>query len=74
MDEKNPFTKRDWNLTQQMILQKEDPERAEQLRAEGHFLDSERERMRRKRSLSEFNLLNATEKVRFIRDGGEVTA
>ena len=74
MDEKNPFKKRDFNLTEQMILQKEDPERAAQLRAEAHFLDSERERMRRRRSLSEFNLLSTPEKVAFIRSGGEVTA
>jgi hypothetical protein len=73
-DKKNPFTKRDWNLTEQMVLTKEDPEKAKQLQAEAHFLDSERERMRRRRSLSEFNLLSAAEKVQFIRDGGEVTA
>ena len=72
MDEKNPFTKRDFNLTEQMILTKENPELAAQLRAEAHFLDAERERLRRRRSLIEFNKLTAAEKVRFIRDGGEV--
>ena len=68
----NPFSKRNWNLTRQMELTKEDPEKAEELRAEAHFLDAEHERLKKRRSLAEFNKLSASEKVLFIRGGGEI--
>ena len=72
MDETNPFAKRTWNLTQQMILTKENPEKAAQMAAEAHFLDSEHERLKTKRSLVEFNKLTAGDKIKFIKNGGVV--
>ena len=68
----NPFAKQHFNLTEQMIVTREDPTLAKQLEAEAVHLDAELERKQKTRTVAEFNELDKDGKINFIRGGGEV--
>jgi len=69
----NPFTKRHLNLTQQGILYHSDPALYAKLQAQAPQLDAEAERLKRTRTLQEFNQLDTAAKVKFLQSGGEVS-
>jgi len=70
--DRNPFQKRYFNLTEQGRLYKEDPKRYEKLKAEAVVLDAEEARKQRTRTLNEFNRMDTAQKLAFISKGGEV--
>ena len=68
----NPFSKLFNNLTEQMLIVKQDPGLAKQLQEEAKILDAEYERKKRTRTLGEFNEMTRDGKVQFIQAGGEI--
>ena len=70
---RNPFTKRHFNLTHQAVLHQSDRALHDRLKAAAPAIDAEAERIKRTRSLYEFNQLDAAGKIAFIRNGGEVS-
>ena len=68
----NPFSKKYYNMTEQMVVTKENPELAKQLKAAAVHLDAELERKQKTRTVAEFNELDKAGKINFIRRGGEV--
>jgi len=69
----NPWAKKTFNLTQQMMIEKADPKLAQKMKQEASELDAEERRKTHTRSLAEFNEMDKDGKINFIRDGGEVT-
>ena len=68
----NPFTKQNFNLTEQMKVTREDPSLADQLKVEALAIDAENDRKTRTRTLDEFNSLSTNQKLEFIKNNGEI--
>jgi len=68
----NPFSRHDFNLTEQMKIARENPSMAEKMRTEAAQLDAEETRKKNTRSLDEFNALSKEQKITFISNNGEV--
>jgi hypothetical protein len=68
----NPWTKKGFNLTHQATIDQTDPALAKRLREEAPRMDEEEHRKTHTRNLAEFNELDQTAKIAFIRNGGEV--
>jgi len=68
----NPFSKKFFNLTEQMKIEKSDPDLAQKLKVQAAGLDAEEERKKNTRSLDEFNALSKEQKIAFISSGGVV--
>jgi len=68
----NPFSRKDFNLTEQMKIARENPSMAEKMRTEAAQLDAEETLKKNTRSLDEFNALSKEQKITFISNNGEV--
>jgi hypothetical protein len=70
---RNPWTKKDFNLTEQVTVEKADPVLAGRLKAAAPAIDAEEQRKKYSRNLQEFNEMDTAGKVKFIQNGGEIT-
>jgi hypothetical protein len=71
---RNPFCKKDFNLTKQGLIFKEDPKLFEKLKADAVVIDAEEKRKEMTRTVCEFSELDKEQRIAFIRRGGEVVA
>ena len=70
--QRNPFTKRYFNLTKQGVLHNTNPQLWAELKAAAPAFDAEEHRKEHTRNLYEFNQLEQAQKIQFIRNGGEI--